>query len=299
LLNRSQGYIISSTIGLSFILIFSQLLKDTGMSSFEQLLLRICFSFVILLVFMLFKDNIRLTAVSDAPFFLVIGFTYALFALCGLSALAFGTPIPVSVALVYTQPIFTALISQATGKERVSRDKTAIIFLGVIGAFLVSGINVARPQFQPGIALAVSAGLLYAVYLWLKRRAPLDRYTPYQVLFNTFAFAILLVPLSWLVLRNFSGNSMFIGVTVLSTQQMILLFLFALLSTVLPYSLLNYVKPEDVSPTTEGLFLLGDPLLHMIWATIFLSQFISGIQYVGAALILVSAVLNIMTTTKP
>lgn len=108
---------------------------DAGMSSFEQLFFRICFSFVILLLFMLFRGNLLLTRRKDAPFFLAIGFTYALFALCGLSAIAFGTPIPVSVSLVYTQPIFTALISQATGKEKVSRAKTAIIILGVFGAF--------------------------------------------------------------------------------------------------------------------------------------------------------------------
>lgn len=126
----------------------------------------------------------------------------------------------------------------------------------------------------------------------------MNQYTPYQVLFNTFAFAIPFVPLSWLVLRNFSGNPLFTGVITPNAHQIMLLLLFAVLSTVLPYGLLNYVKTEDVPPTTEGLLLLGDPILHTIWATIFLMEYISEIQYVGAALILASAALNLKVATK-
>jgi len=297
-LNRSQIYVISATLGFSFILIFSTVLKNTGMSSFEQLFFRLIFSIFILLSMTAYKRRLSLAKWNAVPFFVAIGFTYAFFALSGLSAIAFGTPIAVSVALVYTQPIFTALISFATRKERVSIANAAVVLVGVMGAFLVSGLSAADPQISLGIVFPIVAGFLYAVYLWLKRRAPINEYTPFQVLFNTFLFAIPVLAAAWVIFGHFSDEPLFIGVLAPDLQQMALLFLFALFSTVLPYGLLNYVKVKEVSPTTEGMLLLGDPLLHTLWATLFFRQYISVIQYIGGGLILVSAAINLRLTAK-
>lgn len=297
-MNQSQVYIASATVGLSFILIFSYFLKIMGMSSFEQLFFRLLLGVVILLAIMVITKHVRIVRKKHLAFFVAIGFTYALFALSGLSAIAFGTPIPVSVALVYTQPVFTAVISQATGKERVTLTKVLVILVGVLGAFLVSGISATSPEIHLGLVFPVLAGFLYAVYLWLKRRAPRAEYTPYQTLFNTFMFAIPWLLVVWLFLRNFTQMPLFVGVTMPDTTQLVLLVFFAAFSTVVPYGLLNYVKAEEVPPTTEGLLLLGDPLLHTIWATLFLRQFISEIQYVGAALILISAALNLKVRSR-
>ena len=93
-LNRSQGYIVAATVGFSCILVFSTTLKETGMSSFEQLFLRLGFAFVILLGVMVSRGRLVLTNKKDLQFFSAFGCTYALFARCGLSAIAFGTPVP-------------------------------------------------------------------------------------------------------------------------------------------------------------------------------------------------------------
>lgn len=296
-MNRSYAYVILAAVGFSFILVFSTVLRNTGMSSFEQLFLRLGFGSAILFVVMRVRSRLHLVKRRDVPFFMAVGCTYALFGLSGLSAIAFGTPIPVSVALVYTQPIFTAVISQVTGKEKVSGGKTVVVLFGVVGAFLVSGIQAATPQITPGIVFPVLAGLFYAIYLWLKRQSPYG-YAPYQTLFYTFVFSIPFLLLFWIVFRNFSENLLFVGFVLPDCWQLFLLFIFALFSTVLPYGLLNYVRVDEVSPTTEGLLLLGDPLLHTLWAALIFEQFISEIQYLGATLILVSAALNLKLGAK-
>jgi drug/metabolite transporter (DMT)-like permease len=297
-LNRSHSYVVLATVGFSFILIFSTFLKLSGMSSFEQLSFRLSFASVILLCTMFYRRKSYLTKMKDVPFFVLIGFTYALFALSGLSSISFGTPIAVSVALVYTQPIFTALISFLTRKERVSVVRAAVVLVGVLGAFLVSGLNAVNPKISIGIIFPVLAGFLYAIYLWLKRQAPIDEYTPFGVLSNTFLFALPLLLAVWFLARNFSEEPLFIGIVMPNWHQLVLLFFFALFSTVLPYGLLNFVKVGEVSPTVESVLLLGDPLLHALWATLFFSQFISGMQYLGAALILASAILNLRFEAK-
>jgi len=300
-LNRSQGCVILATLGFSFILVFSTVLKDTGMSSLEQLLFRLSFGLGILFLVMLSRRKLRFVHRRDLSFFAIIGLVYSLFTFSGLSGIAFGAPITVVAALVYTQPIFTAVISRLTGKEKVTATKVGIILVGVLGAFLVSGMLTTNLQIGLGVVFPVLAGFFYAVYLWLKRQATssmLGDYAPYQILFNTYLFAVPFVVVIGLMLRSVSTNPLLVGIITPNTLQFGLLLLFAVFSTILPYGLLNYVKVEEVSPTTEGLLLLGDPLLHTLWAIFFFNQFVTVAQYVGAGLILLSAAINLKTTTR-
>lgn len=298
MLNRSQILVVLATLGFSFILIFSTVLKNTGMSSFEQLFFRLVLGLGALFLAMACTGRLRFARRKDVRFFASIGLIYAFFALSGLSSIAFGTPIAVSVTLVYTQPIFTAAISFATRKEDVTIPKALFVLLGFAGAFLVSGLNPADPRINVGIIFPVVAGFLYAIYLWLKRQAPVDRYTPFQVLFNTFLFAVPVLTAAWLISTNLSAEPLFVGFVTPNLQQLTLLLLFALACTVLPYGLLNFVKVEEVPATTEGILLLGDPLLHTFWAMLFFEQYISAVQYIGAALIVVSAALTLKVSGK-
>jgi len=300
-LNRSQGYVILAAFGFSFILVFSTLLKNTEMSSLEQLLLRLGFSLVILLFFLIARRRLHFISKNDVPFFAIFGLVYALFAFSGLSSIAFGTSIPVSIALVYTQPIYTAVMAWLTREEKVTAITLIAVLLGVLGAFLVAGLNTANLQLELGIVFALLTGFFYAVYLWLKRRATIrmhNSYTPYQILFNTFLFAAPSLIVVGLLLQNFSTNPLFVRLSTPTLFQLGLIFFFAAFSTVLPYGLLNYVETEDVPPTTEGLLLLGDPILHTLWAILFFYQFVSFIQYVGGGLILLSAALTLKSASK-
>jgi len=167
--------------------------------------------------------------------------------------------------------------------------KLMAILMGVVGVFLVSGIAAEPlPSLNiSGIGLALLAGFLYAVYLYFKRRKA--EYTPLQGLFNTFLFAALFTLLLGKILSFFTTNTSLTGLSLPNPYQLALLILFASFSTALPYGLLNYVKPNEVSPTTEGTILLLDPLLHNLWAVLIFQQYISPIRYLGVGLILLSA----------
>lgn len=298
-MNRSQVCVLLATFGFSFILVFSTVLRDSGMSSLEQLIFRLMFGLVLLAILMLFKGKFQIVRRKDASFFVVMGIVYSIFTFLGLSALAFRTPITVIAALVHTQPIFTAFISQLTGKEKVTKTKVGIILIGVFGAFLVSGLQLTNLQARFDIILPILAGFFYALYLWLKRNATsMVEYAPYQVLFFTLLFAVPSIIVIGAILQNVSPNILLVGITTPSWSQLGLLMLFAVFSTILPYGLLNYVKVEEMSPTSEGLFLLGDPLLHTLWAILLFNQYVDVTQYLGAGLILFSAALNLKLTSK-
>jgi len=241
------------------------------------------------LIFVLIRGRFKLKR-EDLQYFAISGLVFSCFLLSALSSIVFGCPIAVSTALIYTQPFFTAILAAFSGQEQMTPWKLMAILMGVVGVFLVSGISAEPlPSLNiSGIGLALLAGFLYAVYLYFKRMRKAE-YTPLQGLFNTFLFAALFTLLLGKILSFFTTNTSLTGLSLPNPYQLALLILFASFSTALPYGLLNYVKPNEVSPTTEGTILLLDPLLHNLWAVLIFQQYISPIRYLGVGLILLSA----------
>jgi len=284
---KSHGLLVLASFGFSFILVFSTMLKNVGVSSLQQVFYRV--TLALPLIFLLIKGKFKLEK-GDLQYFVLIGLVFSAFLLSALTSIVFGCPIAVSVALIYTQPLFTALLAALSGKERLTLKKLIIVVVGFLGVLLVSGA-LTEPLSNlnvTGVGFAFTAGFLYAVYLYLKRVRKTG-YTPLQALFNTFMFSALCTVFLGSVLRLFIANPGFVGFSTPNLHQFALLFLFAAFSTVFPYGLLNYVKPSEVSPTTEGTILLLDPLLHNLWAVLIFQQYIPPIRYFGVGLILLSA----------
>lgn len=286
-LTRSHFLLVIACLGFSFILIFSTILKNAGVSSLQQVLFRIILALPLILL--LVKGKIKLEK-KDLPYFATTGLVFSAFLLSALSSIVFDCPVAAATALIYTQPFFTAVLSALSRKEKVDAKRFTVVAVGVMGAFLVSGVA-SEPISKLnvlGLFFALFAGFLYAVYLYLKRMMKTG-YAPLQGLFNTFLFAVPCTLLLGFILRTFTVNPSFIGFSMPNAEQLALLFLFAFFCTAMPYGLLNYVRPSEVSPTTEGTILLLDPVLHNLWAILILGQYVSLMRYVGVGLILLSA----------
>jgi drug/metabolite transporter (DMT)-like permease len=284
---KSHALLILVCFCFSFILVFSTLLKNVGVSSLQQVFFRITLALPI--IFVLIRGRFKLKR-DDLQYFTLAGLVFSCFLFSALSSIVFGCPIAVTTALIYTQPFFTAILAAVSGKENMTSRKIMAITMGVIGVFLVSGVFT-EPLLNlniGGLGFALLGGFLYSVYLYIKRMRKAD-YTPLQGLFNTFLFAALSALLLGMILSLFTTNTGLIGFTWPDYYQLTMLVLFASFSTALPYGLLNYVKPNEVSPTTEGTILLLDPLLHNLWAVLIFQQCISPPRYLGVGLILLSA----------
>src|SRR4030067_1724327 len=111
----------------------------------------------------------------------------------------------------------------------------SVILVGVLGAFLVSGLQIMNLQIGLGIVFPIFGGFCYASYLWLKRQATSKtEYNPYQILFYTFLFALPSIMVVWIIFYNVNLGPAIVGFSVPSTLQLGLL-LFATFSSVLPY----------------------------------------------------------------
>lgn len=291
---KSHWFLFLASLGLSFILVFSTFLKNSGMSSLEQVLLRIFVAMAFLVLFLAATGNVRMPKRSHVPFFSAVGTVWGLLLFSSLSSIAFGAPIVVAGALIYTQPIYTALISFAAGHERASPKKIFLILVAVMGAFLASGFYL--PQFgemRIGVLFAAFTGFVQAVYIWLKRNPASKEYAPLPALANTMAFSMPAVLLIGAALGVLVPNPVLVGIAAPTAYQLFIIVLLAFFSTLLPYGALNFVKNDDVGQTTEGLLLLLDALLKVVWSVLFFSQFLSFMQYLGVGLMLTAIYLSL------
>jgi drug/metabolite transporter (DMT)-like permease len=286
-ITKSHLLLVFASFGFSFILVFSTLLKNAGVSSLQQVFFRV--TLALPLILLLIKGKFKLEK-KDLPYFIITGLVFSIFLFSALSSIVFGCPIAVSVALIYTQPFFTALLAAIFRREKMTSKKLMIITIGIVGVLLASGIATesASNLNITGMSFALLAGFFYATYLFFKRIRKAS-YTPLQGLFNTFVLAAPSALILGLTQRLFTSNTNFIGFSMLNPFQLLLLTLFAFFCTTLPYGLLNYIKPNEVSPTTEGTILLLDPFLHNLWAIIIFQQYVSLIRYFGVGLVLLSA----------
>ena len=273
----------------SFILIFSTLLMRAGVSSLQQVFFRLAFALPPIFLLARYKARVNW---RDLVHFLPSGCVFAAFLMSGLSSISLGTAIAVTVGLIYTQPLFTAVLAAISGREKIGGKHFTVIMIGVIGALLVSGIlngGMSNNRLL-GIILALSGGFWYSLYLFLKRgqRTALN---PIQGMFGTLLFAAPCSLILGLILRSVTGDSALVGFSSLNLQQLGLLAGLGLVSTALPYGTLNHIKTRLVSPTTEGTILLLDPLFHTVWAMLFFQQFLSYPQFLGFGLIITSAAL--------
>lgn len=296
-LTKSHGFLFIASLGFSWILVFSTLLIGYGVSSWEQAFFRLVISLPILLA--LLRGRVHLPK-RDLPHFVSMGFVFSMFLSLGLSTVAFGCPIAVASALLYTQPFFTAIISHITRRERLTLTKLLLVVVGMTGAFLTSGVTfnqLTKLELDQGVVLALLSGFVYALYLYLKRKKG-EEYTPLQALFNVVLLSVPCTIIIGLALGVLIENPHVIGFAPPTINQFFLLVMFAVCSTVIPYSSLNHVDPKGVSPTVEGILLLLDPLLASVWGVVIFRQLITFPQYLGIFLILSSAAAALKAESK-
>ena len=285
----SIGLLLIVSFSQSFILIFSTFLTRTGVSSLEQVFFRIVIALPPIYLLARSKGNLNCrNLVHYAP----SGCVFAAFLMSGLSSLALGSAIAVTVGLIYTQPLFTTVLAVASGREHVGWKQLIIIIVGVVGAILVSGIlnETLSSNRLLGILSSLLGGFWYSLYLFLKR-LPRTAMNPLQGIFGTLLFAAPCTLILGMMLRAVTDNPALVQFSSLNIQQLLLLAGLGIISTALPYGTLNQVKTNQVSPTTEGTILLLDPLFHTLWAALFFQQFLYLTQYLGFMLIMASAVL--------
>ncbi len=206
----------------------------------------------------------------------VVGFFLALHFIFWINSLQL-TNVASSVVFVSLQPLFTLVLEYIFTREDFKKGVAFGAIMAIVGSVVISigDVNKLFSMFW-GDMLALTAGLLGAVYLFLGRnlRDDID-YFPYIYIVYTYTaiFVGFFVLITGTPLTGFTSHNYWI------------FLLLALGPTMIGHSIWNY-SVRFLPATVVSISALVEPLLSSTWALLILGETVSAITFIGAILIL-------------
>ncbi|RLG05382.1 MAG: hypothetical protein DRN61_00775 [Thaumarchaeota archaeon] len=256
------------------------IVNSLPLDAFTIAFFRVLLASIILLPFMLLFRRVDLLRIAESwklmllnGFLLCLGWAF-LFASMKL------IPIANAVLLNYLAPIFTAILSPITLKERLEKTAIIALILSFIGVILISQDEVigASASNLLGILYGLLAGLSYAGFIIVSKRLR-GEFPSLVMAFYSYVFAAVflalmvqpapptLSPYSWLLLLTLGGVNTGLAVT---------MYLHGL---------------GSVEAHRAVILTYLEPLSAAIFGLVFLGQVLGALDLVGGALILSSGYL--------
>jgi len=186
------------------------------------------------------------------------------------------TSVASSVVLVTTQPVFVVLGSWLLFREKISRPALFGMALALTGSFIIgaSDFQLDMRAFW-GDLLALAAAVLVSGYLLIGRRMRSSVSLPAYTFFTYGSSALLLVVTSLVSRTPFYPYP---------TNDWLLFLALALVCTLLGHTVFNWVL-RYVQASVVSVSVLGEPLGAIVWASVFLHEYPTRRQMIGAACI--------------
>lgn len=271
--------------------VFTTPLSSSGVDAEVQVAWRLIVGAPVLILAALLVERREFKKVrpKDLLAFVAIGGVLLGLFLTYIGSLSIGTPAATAVLLLYSQPIFSVVLSRILLHERITRARSAALFLGIAGVFLVVNPLGLERGSGPGLALALSSGFLYAVYIVASGEvAKTDRFQSVTITSLSFGGALLLLLPVGLLIQGFISHEAFsAGIVTLNTAQAGQLVGLVALGTVLPYLALNRGL-KNMRASDAGMTLLVEPVSVFALSYIFLGQVPAPNEYLGGILIGIS-----------
>jgi len=238
---------------------------------------RLLFTFLLLAPFTLLRHRHDLLSLSwrDRGLAAASGICLALHFVTWFTSLRY-TSIASSVVIVTTQPVFVVIGSWIFFRERIGRLAMLGGALALFGSFIIgaSDFQLDLRAFQ-GDLLALVAAVLVSGYLLIGRRMRSSVSLPAYTFFTYGSSSIVLIAGSF-----FSGTPFY----PYPATDWLLFFGLALVCTVLGHTLFNWVL-RYVQASVVSVSVLGEPLGAIVWASVFLHEYPTLRQTVGACFI--------------
>lgn len=254
-------------------------LSALNFGAMQLVAIRASVSVAALFIFLAIKSPAKLKIkIKDWWMFAGTGvLSFALFNYCYFYAM---NTISLSAAaiLLYTAPVFVALMSVAFFKEKMTKYKTAALILAFVGCAASSGLTGGAIN-TAGVIYGLLSGFLYALYSIFGKIA-LKKYSSETVTFYTFIFASLgALPLS----RNAYSPAV-------DAPLFFYLILFALVCGAIPYVLytggLSKLEPDKAS-----IMASVEPVTASFVGMIFFAEPFSAGSVIGLCCIIAAIVL--------
>lgn len=199
------------------------------------------------------------------------------------------TTIATATLCYYLQPVFVTLAAPLVLKERIRKRDVLAILVTFLGMLLVSGVGTGWHGGAKGMLLASGAAVFYAsVVLMNKRMQAIDPLP--QTIIQLAVASTTVVPY---VLRTVDFS------TVAPTPTAILVVLVVgILHTGVAY-LLYFGSMRDLPARTVAILSYLDPVTALLLSALVLKEPMTGLEAVGAVLVLASSLVSQLGTRRP
>ncbi|MGE5325084.1 MAG: EamA family transporter [Actinomycetota bacterium] len=190
--------------------------------------------------------------------------------------------VAIAITLQYTAPVWVLITMVLRGRDRFTVRRVAAVVLAMFGTALAinvlhSGLNLKAV----GVLAGIIASFSYAFYN-IVAQALVSRNHQFKVMF----YALLAASMLWLILNppgrliaeHFTGS------------QWSFLFLFACLSTLLPY-FFYFTGLKYLDPTRAIIASCLEPVFAILFAVSFVGEVLIPVQVVGIAAVLAATIM--------
>jgi len=261
--------------------IFATYIYRYGVDSFTMVFFRVLFALLILgtYIAVVLRENPftreRLWFYAIYGFIGVFAFYTLYFYTVKISSVGF------AVLLVYTAPAFSVILGRLIFKESLSLEKVMALFMVLVGVILVAG-NVDFSINKLALLTGIGTGFTYALYGVLAKFGVKNE-RPERVLFMTLLFGLVF-------LAPFSRFSVPKG-------AIPYLLGLAFFPTFMGYVLYNHALKE-VEVSRASIVATVEPVVAIVLAFVLFGETLTGLQVLGAVLIIGGSILVHMREGK-
>ena len=177
-----------SSITFGTIALFSLPVLKSGMDSLSLIVYRFFFGGIALLLLALFQRVSLRVSLKDIGQLLLLSCIYSVSALSLIEGYNY-MPTGVATTLVFSYPVWTALLMAVFFRERLGIKTIASIVLAIVGVVLLSGITGSDLQNSHiGVAWELLSGLTYAIYLVVFPRLEVKKMPSLALTFYILSF---------------------------------------------------------------------------------------------------------------
>lgn len=264
--------------------IFVRFFADAGLGSMEVVALRVILTAAILaLVFLAYDRSLFKIKLRDIWCFLgtglvsIVGFSFCYFYTIEIASLS------TAAILLYAAPAIVVLLSAAFFKEKLTWVKAGACVLAFLGCAFAGGITEGISLPVIGLLTGMGSAVGYALYSIFSRFALNRGYRPLTITLYTFIFAIIGVALT-------ADLSKVWTVATASTQNILMSFGMAIVTTVAPY-ILYTIGLSKTQPGRASIMASVEPVAATVIGAIAFGEAINLSSGIGILLVLASILL--------
>lgn len=284
-MRKEYVFIILSGILYGGIVFGGKILSQLGLSAYEAAVFYPAFMLLLLPIIIFSKKHQFKKGM--VPFFLGFGVAGAVAVFCQFVGVFLGVPVAVAALLLYSQPIWTLMLSSVFLDEKINKYKSVAVFVAILGIIvLVNPFTIDSLGHPLGLLFSLIGGLGISGWTLYSKKSSIKKYSEITTWFGAYVFSLIVLLFVYPLISFFISDPQVTRLSFFHSWQIWgSIFLVFLFGSFLPFIfLLKGLK--KVPASHAGVILLLEPVSAALLAFIFLKEPLTQTILLGGSLIL-------------